>query len=143
MIHSIHHPCICVRDMDKSLGLYEGLLGLEKVQDMVFEGELIEKLLGVEKPKFRIVHLKVADDILELMQFIEPEGEDKAHLEPNDLGITHFCFKVLDCAAVFSTIAGAGYGFTTDEPVTTPSGRTVAYFRDPDDILVEILQDPK
>ena len=141
MIHSIHHPCICVRDMDKSLALYESLLGLEKVQDMVFEGEVIEKLLGVDKPKFRIVHLKVADDILELMEFIHPHGEDKAHLAPNDLGITHFCFKVLDAGPVFDRIKGAGYGFTTDAPVTTPSGRTVAYFRDPDDILVEILQD--
>ncbi len=143
MIHSIHHPCICVRDMEKSLGLYEGLLGLEKVQDMVFEGEMIEKLLQIEKPKFRIVHLKVADDILELMQFIEPDGEDKAHLMANDLGITHFCFKVLDCGQVFARIQEAGYAFTTDAPVTTPSGRQVAYFRDPDSILVEILQDPQ
>lgn len=143
MIHSIHHPCICVRDMERSLGLYEGLLGLEKVQDMVFEGEMIEKLLQIQKPKFRIVHLKVADDILELMQFIEPDGEDKARLMANDLGITHFCFKVLDCAAVFGKIREAGFSFTTEAPVTTPSGRKVAYFRDPDDILVEILQDPR
>ena len=66
MIHSIHHPCICVQDMDQSLALYQDLLGLEKVQDMVFEGEMIGKLLQVDQPKFRIVHLKVADDILDL-----------------------------------------------------------------------------
>ncbi len=50
---------------------------------------------------------------------------------------------VLDCAAVFEKIRVAGYGFTTEAPVTTPSGRPVAYFHDPDDILVEILQYPR
>lgn len=142
MIHSIHHPCICVGDMEKSLALYQDLLGLEKVQDVVFEGEMLEKLLEIRKPKFRIVHLKVADDILELMSFVEPNGEDKARLMANDRGITHFCFKVMDCDAVFGQIQAAGYPFTTESPVTTPSGRKVAYFRDPDGILVEILQDP-
>lgn len=142
MIHSIHHPCICVRDMEKSLSLYQVLLGLEKVQDMIFEGEMIEKLLEITAPKFRIVHLKVGEDILELMEFIQPEGEDKAHMMPNDLGITHFCFRVEDAEQVFASIRDAGYPFSTDGPVTTPTGRKVGYFRDPDGILVEILQEP-
>ncbi|MFP6868484.1 MAG: VOC family protein [Nitrospinota bacterium] len=142
MIHGIHHPCICVSDMERSLSLYQELLGLEKVQDMIFEGEMIEKLLELKEPKFRIVHLKVGDDILELMEFIQPGGEDKARLMANDLGITHFCFRVEDAAEVFSKIQEAGYPFSTDAPVTTPTGRKVGYFRDPDGNLVEILQEP-
>ncbi len=142
MIRSIHHPCICVSDMEKSLALYQGLLGLEKVQDMIFEGEMIERLLEVEKPKFRIVHLKAGGSVLELMAFIEPRGERRAGLMANDLGITHFCFEVADAGEVFDTIKEAGYAFSTDEPVTTPTGRRVGYFRDPDNILVEILQEP-
>ncbi len=143
MIESIHHSCICVRDMEKSLALYQGLLGLEKVQDTHFEGEQIDRLLELKAARFRIVHLKVADDVLELMEFERPLGGDKAagHMV-NDLGVTHFCFTVADTETVYEKVKAAGYPFTC-APVTTPTGRRVAYFRDPDGILVELLQEPE
>jgi catechol 2,3-dioxygenase-like lactoylglutathione lyase family enzyme len=128
--------------MEKSLSLYQELLGLDKVQDVIFEGEEVGKLLELKDPKFRIVHLKVRDDILELMEFIQPAGENKAHLMANDLGITHFCFRVENAAELILKIQAAGYSFSSDTPVTTPTGRKVGYFRDPDGILVEILQEP-
>jgi len=143
VIESIHHSCICVSDMERSLALYQGILGMEKVMDTRFEGPQIDRLLELRSARFRIVHLKVGGDILELMQFERPEGEDKAAgRRVNDRGITHFCFKVGDTGAVFGRLKEAGLAFTCD-PVTTPTGRKVAYFRDPDGILVEILQEAK
>ena len=140
MIENIHHSCICVRDMERSLALYQGVLGMEKVQDTHFEGAMIDKLLELQGARFRIVHLKVGGDILELMQFERPAGRDQADLKVNDRGITHFCFTVRDTEEVFRRLKGSGLAFTCD-PVTTPTGRKVAYFRDPDGILVEILQE--
>lgn len=143
MIQSIHHSCICVNDMERSLTLYQDLLGMEKAMDTTFEGEQIDRLLELQGARFRIVHLKVGGGILELMEFERPEGEDRAAGgRVNDRGITHFCFKVEDVDSAHARIKQAGYAFTCD-PVTTPSGRKVAYFRDPDGILVEILQDPQ
>ena len=141
LIDKIHHSCICVKDMEKSLAIYQEILGMEKVQDTHFEGEAIDRLLELDKVRFRIVHLKVGGDILELMQFERPPGGDKAagH-KMNDSGITHFCFEVQDTDAVYEKLTGAGLPFTCP-PVTTPTGRKVAYFRDPDGILVEILQE--
>lgn len=141
MIENIHHSCICVRDMERSLALYQVVLGMEKVQDTHFEGAVIDKLLELQGARFRIVHLKVGGDILELMQFERPAGQDKAagHMV-NDRGLTHFCFTVRDTDEVFRRLKEGGLAFTC-EPVTTPTGRKVAYFRDPDGILVEILQE--
>ncbi|MBI3128335.1 MAG: VOC family protein [Candidatus Tectomicrobia bacterium] len=141
MIENIHHACICVRDMERSLALYQGVLGMEKVQDTYFEGPMIDRLLELQGARFRIVHLKVGGDILELMQFERPAGEDKARgHRVNDRGLTHFCFTVKDTEEVFRRLKAEGLAFTCD-PVTTPTGRKVAYFRDPDGILVEILQE--
>ena len=140
MIENIHHSCICVSDMERSLALYQGVFGMEKVQDTHFEGEQIDRLLELKSAQFRIVHLKVGGDILELMEFERPEGEVKTGLGVNDRGITHFCFTVRDAQAVYARLKEEGLDFTCP-PVTTPTGRTVAYFRDPDGILVEILQE--
>ena len=51
----LHHTGFNVSDMDQSLEFYRDLLGLEVTRDLVFEGEILDKLGGLPDYKAHIV----------------------------------------------------------------------------------------
>ena len=51
----LHHTGLNVSDMDQSLEFYRDLLGLEVTRDLVFEGEILDKLGGLPESKAHIV----------------------------------------------------------------------------------------
>ena len=52
----LHHTGFNVSDMDQSLEFYRDLLGLEVTRDLVFEGEILDKLAGLPESKAHIVY---------------------------------------------------------------------------------------
>lgn len=143
MLKNFHHASITVTDIDGCLKLYRDLLGMEVVMDMEFKGEGVEKIMAKKGVRFRVLHLKFGENVLELLQFLEPEksqGETPlAH--PTQVGVTHIAFTVEDIQALTDKLTEMGYDFL-QLPVETPSGRKVNYFRAHDGVLVELMQDP-
>ena len=143
MLENLHHASITVGDIDECLELYRDLLGMEVAMDMEFKGEGVEKIMARKGVRFRVLHLKHKDAVLELLQFHEPEkSSGRAPItHPTQVGLTHIAFTVKDIQSLTDTLSARGYEFL-QPPVETPSGRRVNYFRAHDGVLIELMQDP-
>src|SRR5215207_5786157 len=63
-----------VSDMDKALDFYTRVLPFEKVSDVETMGSEIEHLSGVFGAKVRVVRLKLGNEVLELTEYLTPQG---------------------------------------------------------------------
>lgn len=143
MLRSLHHASITVSDIEACLSLYRDLLGMEVVFDMEYGGEKVEEVMAKKGVRFRVVHLRHREAVLELLQFYAPEKTSGNTMtrHPIDPGYTHIAFLVEDVEGLTRILRSKGYEFLSP-PVRTPSGRKVNYFRAHDGVLIELMEDP-
>ncbi|MCP4750620.1 MAG: VOC family protein [Proteobacteria bacterium] len=141
MICGIHHTALSIKDMERSLAFYRDLLGLEVVMDQSWENSpKAEKILGVNNPAARHVHLKCGNAYIELYQFKQPEPAPMAEDRPvHDRGITHLCLDVKDVDAEYERLSKEGIVFHSDPVNLGPKCRCV-YGRDPDGNVIEFQE---
>ena len=94
MLKEMHHTGLSVTDMERSLELYEDILGMEiefdaTVKDIPEFGTII----GVPGVHERIVMLRLNNCRIELFQFYEPKGK-KTERRQCDIGYMHVAFVV-------------------------------------------------
>jgi catechol 2,3-dioxygenase-like lactoylglutathione lyase family enzyme len=146
---TIHHTGYTVADLDRSLAFYEGLLGLEVIAKQEKEGGYLAAVVGYPEAHVRMAHLRVpgADHVVELFQYLAPEGTETARLEPRDTGVSHLCFVVEDLPAMYDELVAAGVNSFVSPPVAVDTGINrgghALYLRDPDGIPVELFQPPR
>ena len=77
MTFGIHHTCLTVSDMDRSLTFYRDGLGLEIVKDVEEKGERLSMETQMEGAHNRLVWLKttMGNTLVELLQYIHPVGK--------------------------------------------------------------------
>jgi|SRR5262245_775378 len=134
----VHHVTLFVRDTDRSLRFYRDALGLAILVDREFDGDW-PTLLGVASKRLRAVilgdpkHPHVGQ--VELITFAEPVPDGPPPLAPAT-GTVVLAFLV-DLDAVLPALLDAG---ATDLRRTTlANGHAAATVRDPDAVLVELL----
>ena len=76
MIQGIHHTCITVSDLERSIEFYRDLLGLELVMTEESErsGDDRSKALGVAKAKVKLAILRAAEAQVELIEYVTARG---------------------------------------------------------------------
>lgn len=116
-VDGIDHAAIVVTDMDRAIGFYSGLLGLEIIRDGRPGGGDKKTFLGNKNSVFLAV------------------TEDKRR--PSGGPVNHIAFKVGDVEAAAKRLKAAGITFIEEK--TGPGGETIAYhFLDPDGLELEI-----
>ena len=94
MLKEMHHTGLSVTDMEKSLGLYRDVLGMEVEWDANIEGipqfGTVISLPGVRE---RIAMLRLNNCRIELFQFFDPKGK-KMERRQCDIGYMHVAFVV-------------------------------------------------
>lgn len=148
MIQEIMHVGVTVQDMDRSIAFYRDILGLTFQGEILMEGPETDALFGRKGCKARVAYLNGSDHImappLELIQFVdEPSRKDSADLMKTS--ISEICFRVQDIDAVYEHLIANGvdclsapqsFDFTADG-----FGKSKAiYFRDPDGIIMELME---
>jgi catechol 2,3-dioxygenase-like lactoylglutathione lyase family enzyme len=144
MIQGIHHTCITVSDLDRSVAFYRDLLGLELIMTEESErsGDDRSKALGVPKAKVKLAILRAGDARVELIEYVTAKGRpyDRGN---NDAGTMHIAFQVHDIDAIYQLLVDHGVRFTSP-PATIPAGPMQGwrwtYFSDPDGVSLEIIQ---
>ena len=122
------HVALSVRDMEKAIAFYRDVVGMEKVFDREFDAPM-GKLIGVPGTQVRIVHMKLADSVIELFDYRHPKGrEPRPDAQQSDFGLTHIGFMVEDFWGTYQHLLDHGVEFL-GEPVEIRPGVFVGYFR--------------
>ncbi|RAO99716.1 hypothetical protein PW5551_01390 [Petrotoga sp. 9PW.55.5.1] len=127
MNFNFDHLAITVSDLERSIKFYRDILGFKVL------GKLVQ-----DNGNFIIVYIDMGDKVLELFYFTE-KGENTFSLKEKDIGIKHFAFKVESVDKTFNYLKEKGIEFTM-EPTNAEGGVRIAFFKDPDDILIEIIE---
>jgi glyoxylase I family protein len=144
----IHHVGITVRDMETALGFYRDLLGLAVLDRGIAEGAWIADIVGIEGAVIETADLDAGNgQIVELLAYRLPAGP--AVVPANAPGSMHVAVVVGSVERALERVAAAGCDILSRRPVTLESpesawdGLTVAYTRDPDGAIVELIGGPE
>jgi catechol 2,3-dioxygenase-like lactoylglutathione lyase family enzyme len=135
------HAGIGVTDMEKSLHFYCGLLGLKLVVDLIEKEEYLTRLIGVKDCVMRTAKVAGPDGIIiELVQFISVELNDRPKSVYNIKGPNHIAFTVEDIGKIYRKLTENGVKFIS-EPLGSPYDPVKTCFcYDPDDTLVQFVE---
>ena len=143
MIRSLGHVALGVKDMKRSLEFYRDFIGMKVLMELDVSDERIGRVVGVDGAKCLITHLKLGDAILELFEYYEPKGTNKAQgMNQYDHGLIHLGFEVDGFHNLIKQLQDRQVEFL-GEPVEFRPDVWVAYFRGPDGEVCEIRQRPK
>jgi len=115
----MHHVSIFVRDLERSLELFSGLLGLEKVKHLKgVKGRQLSRLLGLADFEADMVFLKHPSQhiLLELVRQTGGSGDRPWPAGPSGFGLS---FVVRDLAGLHARLAKGGWQ-PLSEPLRMP-----------------------
>lgn len=134
----LHHVTLFVGDAEASLAFYRDGLGLEPLVDREFDGDW-PGLFGVSSTRLRAMILGDPEQPqigqVELLTMAEPVPVGEAP-KPPVTGTIVLSFQV-DLAAVLPRLESAGG--TDVRRSTLRNGHAIVTLRDPDGILVELI----
>jgi catechol 2,3-dioxygenase-like lactoylglutathione lyase family enzyme len=142
---ALHHVGLTVSDLDASLVFYRDVLELDVIDVLDVDGPEISRLVGVPGAHLRIAFLRLVGIQLELLEYVEPEQRTYGRRN-SDVGAAHVCFRITDLDAAHAELTAHGVEFLS-EPLRVAdgphAGRGIVYFRDPDGITLELLEDAR
>jgi len=128
MIKGFDHVTITVSDLKRSIHFYRDILGL-KVRGMLTQNE----------GKFKLVYVDAGNAVIELFHFEGEEGQPLSETKNQDIGIKHFGFKVDNVDEFVKHLKENNVEITL-EPFDATGGVRIAFFKDPDGVLLEAVQ---
>jgi catechol 2,3-dioxygenase-like lactoylglutathione lyase family enzyme len=145
-IAGAHHTSFTVADLDRSLAFFRDLLGLEVVFTREVRDDYFGRIVGLPGCAVRAALLRLpGGHHVELFQYLQPPGR-VYQPRPCDPGSAHLSLLVDDLPALHAVLAARGAAFVS-EPVAITAGPNrgawAVYLRDPNSILIELIQPPR
>jgi methylmalonyl-CoA/ethylmalonyl-CoA epimerase len=129
-IKRIDHVAIAVRDADRSTAQYVALLGAEHVRT-----EVLREKAGMVK----VAYLRIGENVLSLVQSLEPGGFIEKHIERHGEGLHHMGLEVDDLAGFVRDLEGKGYRIPLRDEFSNRS-EVVLSPRDASGVVLQVLQ---
>jgi len=129
-IKRIDHVAIAVRDADRSTAQYVALLGAEHVRT-----EVLREKAGMVK----VAYLRIGENVLSLVQSLEPGGFIEKHIERHGEGLHHMDLEVDDLAGFVRDLEGKGYRIPLRDEFSNRS-EVVLSPRDASGVVLQVLQ---
>ena len=143
MIKSLGHVGLGVTDMQRSLEFYRDFLGMKVLMELDITDDRIGRVIGVKDAACKIAHLELGDAMLELFQYTNPKGQNKApNINQYDQGLIHIGFEVDGFHDLIKQLEQRDIKLL-GEPVEFRPDVWVAYFYGPDGEVCEIRQMPQ
>ena len=140
MIKNLGHVGLGVSNMKKSLEFYRDFIGMKVLMELDITDDRIGRVIGVKDAACKIAHLQLGDAVLELFEYTNPKGKNKAkNINQYDRGIIHIGFEVDDFHTHIEQLKNRNIQFL-GQPVEFRPGVWVAYFYGPDGEVIEFRQ---
>ena len=147
-ITGAHHTSYTVIDMRTTLKFYRDMLGFKVVNERPeVTNNYFRKIIGFPDAVVHAVLLEIpgTDHLLELLEYKIPKGNPQ-DLTPNNPGSSHICYIVDDLKTIYSRLVDNGVEFISP-PVYLDEGPNIGgwslYFKDPNGIVVEMMEPPE
>ena len=141
---------LTVRDMNRSLSFYIGVLGFKKVSDAEYHGYQVENLYGLFGINIRVVRLQLGDEFIELTDFLTSGGRSiPVDHKSNDLYFQHIAIVVSDMDKAYHLLRKHHVEYVSTKPQTLPKsipgaeGIKAFYFHDLDNHNLELIYFPE
>ena len=148
MVGRIYHVGLTVSDLERSIAFYRDVLGLEFQGEIFMEGEETDKMFRRVNCKARVAYLNGSKAVeappVELIQFVNNEVKKV----PSDLfttSISEVCFYTDDIDSAYKHLVDNNVECLSepqyfDFRVDGFGESRAFYFRDPDGIILEMMQ---
>jgi catechol 2,3-dioxygenase-like lactoylglutathione lyase family enzyme len=141
-VRRIHHFGITVAKLDRSLAFYRDLLGMTVLG--ISGDEEVGAIVGIPGARVRAADIDAGNgQVLELLEYASSTAEQHIH-GPDMVGTCHLSFQVGDLASTLSRLGEAGFRPMGEIAALTEGGVwqdcTVVYLRDPDGVIVELVE---
>lgn len=140
-IRHIDHVGINVNDLEATKSFFTDL-GFTVVGEATMEGELVDRVTGLENVRDNLVMLQAPDGQLnlEIVKFHSPV--DEAGIQPsaaNTLGLRHLCFNVEGLDEILTMLQKKGHALV-GEVQTYGDSWKLCYVRGPEGIIIELAE---
>ena len=137
-INKIDHIGIIVNDLPAAKAFFLDF-GLEVQGEAEMEGELVDRLLGLNKVKTSLVMMRPpgGETSIELIKFHNPPEEGVQHLSMYTLGIRHIAFLVEDLEALVAKLKAKGAEVFGEIQIYENSYK-LCYVRGPEGIILDL-----
>ena len=135
----LSHPTVDIAitcsNFEKSLDFYHNKLGFEIVLDLEIPENLAQNI-GLAPSGFRQVRLKAGRTLIKLMDIESPPSTPSDQFSS---GVRWLTFFVDDIQRTVENLKQNGVEFLS-EPISAPDAAGVVCAKDPDGILIELVQ---
>ncbi len=140
-VQAVRHTGIVVSDMDRSLPFYRDLLGMEIWADFKDDSAYAQAVTDVPGANIWMVKLKAADGVsIELLQYLSHPQQIPEESKACDVGCNHVALQVVDIDALYDKLKSHGIRFHAPPTVSPDGGAKVTYCRDPEGVIIELVQ---
>lgn len=146
MFGAVHHVGITVADMDRAVGFWEALLGVNSRERAILQGPQLGTMVGYAGIRIERCWVDLPGGVaLELLHYLD---RDEAPYDPGTAhpGNVHVCLQVDDMDAAHAHAVACGAKPVSERPIEVKvgprAGARLAYLRDPDGATIELVQEP-
>jgi methylmalonyl-CoA epimerase len=129
-IKRIDHVAIAVRDCDQATEQYTRLLNAKHVRT-----EVLREKAGMVK----VAYMQIGENILSLVQSLEPDGFINQHIDRHGEGLHHLGLEVDDLDGFIAQVEGNGYRIPLRDEFSNRS-EVVLRPRDANGVVLQVLQ---
>ncbi len=141
-VQGVFQTGILVTDIDECLRLFRDALGLKVVFEARNQIQTAKGLSGVDNQIMNVLMLRGEAGVdLEIHQYVDPLAKKSIPMNHSDIGSTHFMLRVTGIENVVKKVKELGYKMMT--PIVESkslAGFKYAYFRGPDEMMVELQE---
>ncbi len=140
-IVAVRHTGIVVSDMKRSLRFYRDLLGMEIWADFKDDSEMVQAVTDVPGANIWMIKLKAADGVsIELLQYLSNPQDVPEPVKACDVGCNHIALQVDELDTLYKKLIAEGIRFHAPPTISSDGGAKITYCRDPEGVIVELVE---